>query len=39
MTKRWTTIEINGKTFEFDTKETVGDPIIFYKSVYDVYGR
>lgn len=37
--KRWTTIEINGKTFELDTKEKVKDPIVFYKSVYDVYGR
>lgn len=36
---RWTTIEINGKTFELDTKETEQDPIVFYKSVYDVYGR
>lgn len=37
--KRWTTIQINGKTFELDTKETVKDLVVFYKSVYDVYGR
>ena len=37
--KRWSTIEINGEDFELDTKEIVKDPIVFYKSVYDVYGR
>ena len=35
---RWD-ININGKIFEYDTKETVKDPVVFYKSVYDVYGR
>ena len=39
MTKRWTLLEINGEAFELDTKETVKDPVVFYKSVYDVYGR
>lgn len=39
MTKRWTLLEINGEAFELDTKETVQDPVVFYKSVYDVYGR
>lgn len=39
MKKRYTTITINGKNFELDTKETVKNPIIFYKSVYDVYSR
>ena len=38
MTKRWTLLEINGEAFELDTKETVEDPVVFYKSVYDVYG-
>lgn len=37
--KRYETIEINGRHFELDTKETVENPIVFYKSVYDVYGR
>ena len=37
--KRWETITINGVTFELDTKETVSNPCVFYKSVYDVYGR
>ena len=37
--KRWETITINGVTFELDTKETVTNPCVFYKSVYDVYGR
>lgn len=39
MKKRYETITIDGKTFELDTKETVKNPIVFYKSVYDVYGR
>ena len=39
MTKRYETIEINGKSFKLDTKETEHNPVVFYKSVYDVYGR
>ena len=37
--KKWTTLNINGVTFEYNTKDTVNNPVIFYKSVYDVYGR
>ena len=37
--KRWQTIIINDRCFELDTKEMVKNPIIFHKSVYDVYGR
>ena len=37
--RRWTTITINGEIFELDTKETVNNPIVLYKSVYDCYGR
>lgn len=37
--KRWEKIEINGVTFELDNKEIVTNPVVFYKSVYDVYGR
>ena len=39
MKKRYETITINGKSFELDTKEKVNNPIVFHKSVYDVYGR
>lgn len=38
MEKRWTNVTINGVDFELDTKEVVDNPIVFYKSVYDVYG-
>ena len=37
--KRWERIEINGVDFELDTKEVINNPVVFYKSVYDVYGR
>ena len=37
--KRWQPLTICGIDFELDTKETVHNPIVFYKSVYDVYGR
>ena len=37
--KRWTILEINGIAFELDNKVTMHNPIVFYKSVYDVYGR
>ena len=37
--RRYTSININGENFELDTKEIVKNPIVFYKSVYDVYGR
>lgn len=32
-------IEINGRKFKLDTKETVDNPVIIYKGVNDVYGR
>jgi len=37
--KRYETIKIAGKSFTLDTKETVINPIVFYKGIYDVYGR
>ncbi len=37
--RHYASININGENFELDTKETVKNPIVFYKSVYDVYGR
>lgn len=39
MIRRYTGITINGVDFTLDTKETIDNPIIFYKSVYDVYSR
>lgn len=36
---RWSTVELNGVTFELDNKEKVNNPCVFYKSIYDVYGR
>ena len=39
MKKRFTTININGENFELDNKETVKNPVVFYKSVYECYGR
>lgn len=39
MAKTYKNITINGVNFELNTKGTVMNPVIFYKSVYDVYGR
>ena len=37
MARRYVNITINGVDFELDTKETEKNPIVMYKSVYDVY--
>lgn len=39
MKRRYKTITINEVDFTLDTKETVKNPVIFYKSVYDVYNK
>lgn len=39
MSKRYETIELFGKTFELDTKETIVYQSVPYRTIYDVYGR
>lgn len=38
-TKTWENIDLFGRNFEFNTKETVGYAPIYYQTVDDVYDR
>lgn len=39
MTKRYETIDLFGKRFTLDTKETIGYQSVPYRTIYDVYSK